>query len=78
MPGMKAIRTLLLTTCALALIFGMYWVAYQTIGVRFAGPTSNSEPIWFNRKWQARFFSPAARIESFVRQRDVFVVASEK
>ena len=62
----------------LALLFGTYWSAYQAIGVRFIDATSNSEPIWFNRKWQASFFSPAARIESFVRQKDIFTESGKQ
>ena len=75
---MKAICGLLLMICALALLFGTYWFAYQAIGVRFIDATSNSEPIWFNRKWQASFFSPAARIESFVRQKDIFTESGKQ
>ncbi len=74
---MKAICGLLLMI-ALALLFGTYWFAYQAIGVRLIDATSYSEPIWFNRKWQASFFSPAARIESFVRQKDIFTESGKQ
>jgi hypothetical protein len=68
-------RVIAVAVIFLIVLMLTYFSAYAVFGKRgtISGPVLNGEAQFFSYGWQAILFTPAAKIESLVRGKKVFV-----